>query len=311
MSDGETLDPVSGGAAAALLGTPPAGDPPAGDLPAGDPLPGDDGGVDPAFYADISADLGDGETASNRDWIKAKGFKDLDAVTKALRSAEKTIHDKGTLKLPGEGASAEERAAFNKAIGVPETIEGYAIKAPLDGEGNPVQLDKGLLDRLAATAHKAGMPADGFKALVGDVIAQQLEQLAGDNAAGQAEAREWATAQGDKQAVKLAAVDRGADALGLEDGEVFKLRQSLGSKRTMDLLARLGEGVGEDVLGSGGGSRTSFVGGDQAQAEIQRMMGDPKQAAAIFVKGSPENVRYNRLQGIVGEAANRRAAGGG
>ncbi|MBX9643387.1 MAG: hypothetical protein K2W91_04705, partial [Novosphingobium sp.] len=225
--------------------------------------------------------------------------------------AQRAIHDKGLVKLPGENATAEERAAFNKAIGVPETIEGYAIQAPKDGEGNEVALDTELLGRLSKTALEKGAPAGVFKALVGDVIAYQMEQMAADQAGKQAEAVDWAKSHGDKQAAKLAAVDRGAQALGLEGGEARQLRDALGGKRAMDILARIGEGVGEDVLTGGGGGGRSFVNADQAQVELDGMKKDPATAAAIFVKGSPENLRYDRLSKIIGEAANRRAAAGG
>lgn len=308
---------AGGGAAATLLGAaPPAsGDPaggaPAGDSGAGDPGTGGDGGADPDWYNQLSADVADGEKASLRDFVKARGAKTIDQLAKGLLDAQRAIHDKGMVKLPGENASDDERAAFNKAIGVPDSAEGYAFEPPVDGEGNPVQLNTDMLGRLAKAAHKAGMPAEAYKAVVGEFVAAQMEELAGHNAERQAEAVDWANGQGDKRAAKLAAVDRGAQALGLEDGEVLKLRDGLGSKRAMEIMARLGEGVGEDVLTGGGGGRQSFVNADQAQVQLDQMKGDPTVNAAIFIKGSPESVRYNRLLAIVGEAANRRAAAGG
>lgn len=312
MSDGEQIN--GGGAASLLLGEGGAGDAGAGAGGEGAGAAGDggagDGGSDPDWYDELSTDVGDGEKASLRDFVKARGAKTIDQLAKGLLDAQRAIHDKGLIRLPGEGASDEERTAFNNAIGVPDAVEGYAFEAPLDGDGKPVELNAPLLDRLAAAALKAGMPAEAYKAVVGEFLAAQLEELAGHNAAGQAEALEWAKAQGDKRAVQLAAVDRGAQALGLEDGEVLKLRESLGAKRSMDLLARLGAGVGEDVLGAGS-SRQSFVNGDQAQVQIDAMKADPATSSKIFIKGSPENIRYNRLQAVVGEAANRRAAAGG
>ena len=314
MSDGEG----NGGAASVLLGEPgaagAAADPGAGaGGEAGAPGAGggEGGEVDPDWYANLSTEVADGEKASLRDFVKARGAKTIDQLAKGLLDAQRAIHDKGIVKLPGEGASDEDRAAFNKAIGVPETADGYALEAPLDGDGKPVELNAPLLDRLAKAAHKAGMPAEAYKAVVGEFVAAQMEEQAGLNVAKQAEAVDWANGQGDKRAAKLAAVDRGAQALGLEDGEVHQLRDSLGAKRAMDIMARLGEGVGEDVLTGGGGGRQSFVNADQAQVQLDQMKADPSTSAAIFVKGSPENVRYNRLQAIVGEAANRRAAAGG
>jgi len=36
----------------------------------------------------------------------------------------------GMIKVPGESATPEERAAFYKALGVPDDVEGYELKAP-------------------------------------------------------------------------------------------------------------------------------------------------------------------------------------
>ena len=57
----------------------------------------------------------------------------------------------------GEGAAAEEIAAFHKAIGVPDDPKGYTIAPPKDDAGNEVPLNTPLLDRLTAAAHKAGL----------------------------------------------------------------------------------------------------------------------------------------------------------
>src|SRR5690349_19557991 len=91
---------------------------------------GDAGAGDPEFYAALSGEAGEGETASNRDYVKAKGFKDLDGLVKAYRSAEKGLHDSGRVKVPGEGASEAEIAEFHKAIGVPDDPKGYTVPEP-------------------------------------------------------------------------------------------------------------------------------------------------------------------------------------
>lgn len=289
-----------------------AGAPPQGDREgeAAAAAGADDGAADPDWYGSLSVETIEGETASNRDWIKAKGFKDLDGVTKALRSAEKAIHDKGMVKLPGEGASAEEIAAWRTAIGVPESADGYTI-APVKGaDGEDVALDTPLLARLAAKAHEAGVPKAAYEGLVNEFVAAQLEDFNGMEAEQRAEGKQWADGQGDKAPAKLAAVNRGQQVLGISGEEVASLRNAIGAARTLELLSGLGDKVGEDVLIGGSGGQQFMANGDQAQAEIDRMRGDSAMVAKMTVKGTPENAKYNRLLAIAGEAANRRQAAG-
>jgi hypothetical protein len=55
----------------------------------------------------FSAEGGDADNPSNRDWLKSKGFKSLDDVAKSYREAEKAIR-KGGNHVPGADAKPEE-----------------------------------------------------------------------------------------------------------------------------------------------------------------------------------------------------------
>lgn len=266
--------------------------------------------ADPDWYANLSAETADGETASNRDWIKAKNFRDLDGVTKALRSAEKAIHDKGLIKIPGEGASADEVAAYRAATGVPDSPAGYALDPVKDSDGNDVPLDAPLLERLAARAHELGMPKDHYQGLVQDFVAAQMDQLGSLETTMRADAAEWMNSQGDKKPARAAAVNRGADFLGLAGEDVIKIRNELGSSKTLDMLAKLGEATGEDMLLGGTGSGRFLANGNEAQAAIDGMRADPIVLTQMTKKGTAENAKYERLSRIVEDAANRKAAAG-
>lgn len=269
------------------------------------------GAADPGWLDQLSAETPEGETASLRDWARSVGVKDLNQLAKIARDNQRALRESGRVKVPGEGARAEEVAAWRAAIGVPETAEGYQLDPVTGPDGSEVPLDTALLGRLAAKAHEVGLPAPAYKAIVGDFIRAQIEQFGAMEAEQRSEAEEWVKAQGDKAAARSQAVNRGAEVLGLDGEEVLKVRNALGSKRALDMLTRLGEGVGEDVVAGFGGSQRFLVSGDQAQADINAMMADRAVAQRITVKGSPEHAKYNRLLAIVGEAANRRAAAGG
>lgn len=282
---------------------------------------GDGGaGGDPAFLEQLSAEAGEGESASLRDWAKAANVKDVNALAKIARDSMAALRESGRVKVPGEGASEAEVKAFRSAIGVPDAPDGYVIEPPkgadgqpLTGEdGEPLKLDTPLLQRLAATAHANGLPKAGYEALVNDFMQFQLEQAAAGDVERQGEAREWFKTQGDAAPAKRAAVNRAAEALGLTGAEVVAIRGAIGSTRTLDTLAKLGEGISEDVfMGGGGGGQRFGMSGDQAQKEMDTMKADPAIAAKAAVPGTAENVRWKRLEAIVGDAANRKAAQGG
>lgn len=284
-----------------------------GDGGAGEGGQGDagQGAADPAWYDQVSADLGEGEKASLRDWLKSAGVKDLNGLAKIARDNQTALRDSGRVKVPGEGASEAEVKAYRAAIGVPEEVTGYQLAEIKDANGEPVPMNTPLLDRLAANALKAGIPKGAYEAVVNDFVQAQLEEAATQDAALKAEAtaklKEW----GAQANAKEGAIDRGLAALGLSRDEALKLRSALGAGRAMDIFSKLGEGVSEDVLVRGEGGRPRFgMTGAQAQEQIDAMKADPGAAAKIMVPGTPERTRYDRLLSIVGEDANRKAAAG-
>ncbi|MGN6122779.1 MAG: hypothetical protein ACTHOJ_07450 [Sphingomonas oligoaromativorans] len=258
---------------------------------------GEGGGADASWLEHFSA-TAEGEDNSNRDWLQAKGFKDLDAVAKSLRSAEREITTlkaggAGAVKIPGEGASAEEIAAFRQSIGVPDKADAYEFKV-----GAGVKLDEGMTSRLREAAFKAGVPKGAFEALASDYVQMQLDDMAAVNRqqdeAAQAKLTEWGAQRGQKEA----AVNSAMRALGLSREDAGKLRFSLGAGRTLDLMARIGEGIAEDFMSGGDGQRFG-VSPAEAQAEIDKLKVDPEFQKKVMVKNSPEKARWDRLTAIL------------
>lgn len=252
------------------------------------------GAIDPDWYANLSAEGGDGDNPSNRDWIKSVGIKDLDGLAKIARDNQKALRDSGRVKLPGEGAPADEVAAFRKAIGVPDDAKGYAIAAPKDADGNDVPLDDTLIGLLSESALKAGLPKAGFEAVVGDFIKAQLDQAADFDARQKTLAAETVKGWGSESATKLAAVDAAARALDLDRDKLVALRGALGADFALNMLAKLGGGMQEDVLLTGGKGRFG-ISGPEAKAEIDRLTLDVDFQKKVKIPNSPERVRWNRL----------------
>ena len=275
-----------------------------------------DGGADPDWYGQLPSDPGDGDKPSLLDRVKASGIKDIPTLAKRFFDTQAALHDKGAVKVPGDGASEAEIKAFRTAIGVPEDVSGYAVEPPKgeDGEvlkgadGEPVKLSP-VLDRLAAKALEVGVPAEGYKAIVSEFVQAQLEELGTMDARLNDEAQAKIKAWGDKAPANQAAVERAIAALKLDRQQVLSLRQAWGSGPAMDVLAKLGNGLGEDVMLNGDGDVKRFgMSEAQAQARMDQIKKDPVMSAKAMVPGTPERAEYDRLNEILGEAANRKFA---
>ncbi len=262
-------------------------------------------GVEPDWYAKLSAEA-DGDKPGNRDWVKSLGVKDLDGLAKVARDNQAALRDSGRVKVPGEGATDADRAAFHKAIGVPEDPKGYVFEAPTLDDGSQIPLDKPLLDRLAASASKAGVPKAAMEAVVSDFIQAQLDQANDENTAELAAADKAVKAWGSESAAKLAAIDNAAAALGLKKDELLALRKAWGPDRALNIMAKLGEGMAEDTLITGGRGRFG-VSVAEAQVEVDKMKATPGMLDKIKVPGSPERMRWDRLQGVLGDHEERKS----
>lgn len=291
-------------AAAAAAGGGAAG----GDGGAGAAAAGTDvgGGADPDWYGQLPAETGEGDSASLRDWAKATGIKDIAGLAKIARDNQVALRESGRIKVPGEGAKPEEIAAFRAAIGVPEKADGYVIAAPKDADGQDIPLNTPLIERLAGKALEAGLPKAGFEAVVQDFIQSQIEDQAAADKQQQADAEAVAKGWGSERAAKLEAITSAATTLGLSRDDLLSLRGALGAEKSMSMLARIGQGMAEDVLLTGGSGKFGIT-AEAAQAEIDKLKLDTAFQAKVMVKGSPEYLRWQRLQDAVGAAANARA----
>ncbi|KQM60067.1 MULTISPECIES: hypothetical protein [unclassified Sphingomonas] len=251
-------------------------------------------GTLPDWFEKVSADAGDGESSSNRDWLSAKGVKDLDGLVKMSRDTEKALRESGRIKVPGENAKPDELAAFHTAIGVPDKADGYEVQAP---EG--VQLDDAMIGALRESALKHGTPKGAFAGLVSDFVQIQIEQANAEAKRQDELASSWVKEQGGKADEQLAHINTAARSLGLSKTDMSGLRAGLGADRALGLLAKLGAGMAEDVLITGGSNRFG-VSGAEAQGELERLKGDAD-FQAKNKPGTPERARWDRVNAQAAE----------
>lgn len=271
---------------------------------------GGGGAADPDWYEGLSTEVAEGRTSSNRDVVKAKGWRTLDDVVASYREAERAVRDSGRVKVPGEGASAEEVAAYHRAIGVPEKAEDYAVPEFKDADGNPIEINTALTERIAQFAHKHGMPKGALEAVLHDEIAAQIAEydaiVADREKAAGAHVKAW----GEEREAKLANIDAAARDIGLSRQDMEYLRgMPSGVGKALDMLAKFGSNFGEDTLIRGEKRSFGMTGGN-AQAEIDAIKADPATFDKAMVPGTPENARYTRALEALAADADKRAAGG-
>jgi len=106
-------------------------------------------------------------------------FGDLKTLVKAFKDnmAGARAKTEGLVKVPGQDATPEDRAAYLKAIGVPDDPKGYDIKQP-EKLPDGVSWDQGLSEKFAGVAHEIGLtPAQVAKLQEWQVgsIAEQVQ----------------------------------------------------------------------------------------------------------------------------------------
>jgi hypothetical protein len=257
---------------------------------------GDGGAADLAWLENFSAEGGDANNPSPRDWVKSKGFKSLDDLASSYREAEKAIRNGGRLEVPGDDATPEQLAAFHKAIGVPEKPDAYEVAA-IEGH----ELDDGLIGAMRPIAHAAGVPAKAWKQLTDGLMQYQLNQLQEDATRQDAEWKELTDSWGTAKAEKTVEYQRGVEAAGVKREEVAQLQKIMGSKRVGELFQRIGAGIAEDSL-IGGGKGKFGVTGAEAQAEIDRLIKDEEFGKQLQAKDPQAVARWDRLNAAVAAA---------
>lgn len=136
----------------------------------------------PAFLDIVPAEYRD------KPWIQdvARSEDPYQAFFKQHESAQSLIGKKTAgIEIPGEGASEEVTKAFYKALGVPDSAEGYQY-APPDVSKEPedfqkvvaeLSKDDSLVKAMQAQAHKIGLTPKQFTELASAFDGIRLEEL--------------------------------------------------------------------------------------------------------------------------------------
>ena len=259
-----------------------------GNLP---PAAGDPPAFAPSFDGVIQADgaFAEGWTskAFGPDYTgPLAGVKTLTDVDKVLRDNMAAARAKtdGMLKVPGESATPEERAAFFKAIGVPDDPNGYGLAKP-EKLPDGVSWDDAFAGEFAKTAHSLGLTPAQVKGLsefqtqhIAGQVAMTRQQLA---EADKAEKAELAKAfGGDATAVNaaVAAAQKVGQQAGLPPEAFDPQHQDYWGNQALQAFAKLAPRLGEHGFAPGSGGASAGAISVDAAKDIMNNKGNPDHA---------------------------------
>lgn len=158
------------------------------------------------------------------------------------------------VKVPGDGASDEEIAAYRNAIGVPESPDKYELEKPDLPPG--LQYSQELESQFKKLAHETGLSASAASKLYG-FFAQQSTQALNKAKAEAREQREEAERSmkkewGQDYEKNVEALSRSVNQFGGPDFKEFMDKTGFGNDpRFIQFLANVGKRVsGGDVVTS-------------------------------------------------------------
>ena len=101
-------------------------------------------------------------------------YKDFDALVKSTIATKKKFGQYGRdpdslIELPKDDSSDEVKAAFHKARGVPETIDGYKFERSPDVPAN-IEISDGTLNAFKEISKRRNIPQADFNGIVNDYL---------------------------------------------------------------------------------------------------------------------------------------------
>jgi len=197
----------------------------------------------------------------------------------------------------------DDKAGWDRvytALGRPETPEGYGIKPAEDAS----DADKAFANGYVSKAHELGLTGKQAQELQKWADAQAVERETATTREQTAKLDEEIAAVKDNwgnnfnQNAELAR--RGADALQLDKDSIDKLESSLGHKKLMDMLLKVGQAGGEGKgLRNPGGTDFAPATKEAAQARLQEIKDNPALRSEALKPGTEINKEVDRLDKII------------
>jgi hypothetical protein len=261
-------------------------------------------------HADWRAAITDEEARA-----EASRATDINGLARRVVDLRKQLS--GAIVKPGERASEEQKAAYRRAIGVPETIDGYRFLDPPAGHTltDAIRAERAVW---AKAFHDANLPAETADRLIAKfaekALAQQAAILAADRkyaADGKAALeRKWGADAPINHTLGERALVTLADKAGVDVDALLNIETTAGTflldhPDIVQIFAAAGREMDEGSLGPASTSdhRTAIDGQLRAvRAGIERAQAnrDSKEANRLYQQEQALIARMNGTRPIVG-----------
>ena len=222
------------------------------------------------------------------DWLEAKFWTDkgpnVEALAKSYEVAQRALGRKAQAVVPpNEKSTPEEVAEYRKAIGVPDSPEGYNLKPDQIPEG--VTWDDATAKKAAELAHKHNVPASAMQEFLRFDMerAAMMNQAAATMIDAQLEAgrAELQKVYGDKFGEKIELARRAALTVGVDPAS-----QGFVDPQVVKAIVSLAEKLSDDKLVAG--DQTGVTSTRARARDIMTNQANPLYAR--YQEGDPETV---------------------
>lgn len=254
----------------------------------------------PAAAAEVAVAAGAGpawveslEDADARAFVQGKGWKSPADMLGSYRSLETLIGGE-KIPLPKNPEDKDGYDRLYKALGRPDTPEGYKLPVPDGSDGAFAKLAAGMFHEAGLGAHQAAVLTERWN--TAQAQAAQAQEAAFEVQSGQ-QMGELKTEWGDRFNANLEMARRAAKQFAIEPDQLSSIERALGAKSMVSLLSRIGAGLAEDSFETGdGGNRGSFgMSPDTARARIAALSKDAGWQDRFVKGGADEKAEWNRL----------------
>ena len=236
-----------------------------------------------------------------RGWLGGMGVDKLppdQALAKVIpmyRGAEKKLGVPADrlIAMPKDDNDADGFRAAMLKLGLPETADGYDLKAP---EGDPGT----FLKEATGWMHELGIPKRQAHGLAekwnGYVQAQQQAREAELNAKATKDIDGLKLELGDQYDASVELARRVRRAAGLSDQEAQQIEDTFGVGRALKMFAELGRSMGEHRFKGGEGGSTTFgMSPEGARARIVELKKDTGFQSKLFANDLAAKEEWTRL----------------
>lgn len=228
-------------------------------------------------------------------WVGNKNFKSAEDAMVAYRNLE-TVLGRDKLPVPKDENDVEGYGRIYKALGRPDTPEGYGLEK-LEGG------DEAFARSVAGWLHEAGVGQRQAQSLGEKWNAFMTEQTKAAQTAFETQsARDLADLRGEwgvNAEANLEHFRRGARQFGVDKDSMKSIEIALGTRKAMELFAKIGQGLGEDQFIEGNTVKTFGMTVEGATARKNALMADKEWAGRYLTGGAAEKAEMEKLLTVI------------